>query len=234
MTILYKRDGTAIDISSTAKLISRLNGADVIFFGDSNVYYSAGRTSNDIGSIYQRLSLEFAINSWTNKGSPGKNSWQAWSEFNTWATDEMVEQYNKETTIFLFWYGTNDTLASWEHEYDGIENQTYATNGVGFIAKMIEEKFPKAFYAWLIPPATDWSKWTGSTEADERNMEEKVPLIISNLEKWGFPYCDFYHQSGITPAMLSDGIHLGGGGEDYTTDAVYRAYRVLREYLMNK
>lgn len=234
MAILYKGDGTPLEIDGVARIPSRLNGADVIFFGDSNVYYSAGRTINDIGSFYQRLSVEFSIKSWTNKGSPGKNTWQAYTEFNTWATDEMVEKYNKESTIFLFWYGTNDTLASWEHAYDGNENQTYATNGVGFISRLIEEKFSKAFYAWLIPPATDWSKWTGSTEADDRNMAEKMPLIITNLEKWGFPYLDLYHQSGITPAMLSDGVHLGGGGDDYTTDAVYRACRVLREYLMDK
>ena len=227
-------DGKGNSIEVGGKYPSRLNGADVIFFGDSNVYYSAGRTMADVGSFYYRFAKEFDINSWLNHGSPGKNSWQAWCEFNAWATDEMVTKYNKESTMLLFWYGTNDTLASWQYEYDGNTGATYATNGVGFISKMIEEKFPKAFYAWIIPPATDWSKWTGSTEPDNRNMAEKMPLIITNLEKWGIPYLDLYHQSGIAPSMLPDGVHLGGGGENYTTDAVYRAYRVLRAYLINQ
>lgn len=216
------------------KIPSRLNGADVVFFGDSNVYYSAGRTMADVGSFYYRLAKEFAINTWVNNGSPGKTSWNAYTEFNRWATDEMVVQYNKDTTVFLFWYGTNDKLESWQGEYNGNSGSTTAANGVGMLSDLIETKFPKAFYAWIIPTATEWSKWTGSTEADERNMAEKMPYIIENLQQHGFPYLDMYHQSGITPAMLSDGVHLGGGGSDYTTDAVYRAYRVLREYLMNK
>jgi hypothetical protein len=65
-------------------------------------------------------------------------------------------------------------------------------------------------------------------------MAEKMPYIIQRLEEVQFPYCDMYHTSGITSEMLSDGIHLGGGSEDYTTDAVYKYYRRLREYLMNK
>jgi hypothetical protein len=229
---LFDGKGNSIEVGS--KYPSRLNGADVVFFGDSNVYYSAGRTMADVGSFYYRLAKEFDINSWLNCGSPGKSSWNAYTEFNRWATDEMVAQYNKETTMFLFWYGTNDTLASWQGEYNGNSGNTTAANGVGMLSDLIETKFPKAFYTWIIPPATEWSKWTESTEADERNMAEKMPLIITNLEKWGFPYLDMYHQSGITPAMLSDGVHLGGGGENYNTDAVYRAYRVLREYLMNR
>lgn len=239
MAILYRGDGTPIEVGGTARIPSRLNGADVIFFGDSNVSCSAGKTANDVGSFYQRLSIEFSINSWHNMGVSGHNTWQGWVAFQAWATDEMVAQYNKESTMFLFWYGTNDERNSWEHEYDGIENQTYATNGVGFISKLIAEKFPKAFYAWVIPPITDWTKWKFYGEDTKeyyaaRNMAEKAPLIITNLEKWGFPYLDMYHQSGIAPDMLSDGVHLGGGTYDYTTDAVYRAYRVLREYLMSK
>ena len=228
----YDGKGNAIEVDN--KCPSRLNGADVIFFGDSNVYYSAGREWGDIGSFYQRLAAEFDINTWQNNGFPGLNSWQAYCTFSDWVTDEMVEKYNKESTIFLFWFGTNDKLASWQGAYNGSDLNPNAANGVGMVSDLLEAKFPKAFYAWIIPPATDWSKWTGSTEPDDRNMAEKMPLILENLALHNFPYLDLYHQSGITPAMLSDGVHLGGGDEDYTPDAVYRAYRVLREYLMDK
>lgn len=218
----------------TVKISSILNGADVIFFGDSNVYYSAGNTRTDYGSVYQQLEQEFSINTWQNKGVPGKTTWQVWGDINAWATDEIVEQYNKESTIILFGCATNDTLSSWSFEYNGNAGSTVATNAVHFISQLIEQKFPKVCYAWVIPPETDWSKWTGSTEADDRNMAEKMPYIIQRLEEVQFPYCDMYHTSGITSEMLSDGVHLGGGGYDYTTVATYKYYRRLREYLMNK
>ena len=234
MAILYKRDGTPIEISGTARIPSRLNGADVILFGDSNVYYSYGASTNDVGSVYQRLSMEFSINSWQNKSAPGKTTNQVYSDLKSWATDEVVAQYNKESTIILFACATNDTLTSWSEEFNNREDYPNATNAVHFISQLIEEKFPKVSYHWIIPPETDWSKWTGSTEADARNMAEKMPYIIQRLEEVQFPYCDMYHTSGITSAMLSDGIHLGGGGADYTTDAVYKYYRRLREYLVNK
>ena len=234
MSVFYRGDGAPLDLGGAARIPSRLNGADVIFFGDSNVYYSAGRTTNDVGSIYQRLSIEFSINSWTNKGSPGKTTWQGWLDFSSWATDEIAELYNKESTILLFGYATNDALSGWSAEYVDGAATTYATNAVHFISRLIAEKFPKAQYHWIIPPETDWSKWTGSSDPDDRNMAEKMPYIIKRLEEVQLPYCDMYHTSGITSDMLSDGIHMGGGGEDYTTDAVYKYYRSLREYLVNK
>ena len=234
MALLYRGDGTPIDVSVTARVSSRLNGADVIFFGDSNVYYSAGASLNDIGSIYQRLSLEFSIHSWTNKASPGRTTWQMWLRFNEWATDEIVAQYNKESTFFLFGCATNDTLTNWSEDFNNRKDYPNATNAVHFISELIEQKFPKVCYAWVIPPETAWSKWPGSPEADERNMAEKMPYIIQELESCQFPYCDMYHTSGITSEMLSDGVHLGGGGYDYTTVATYKYYRRLREYLMNK
>lgn len=227
-------DGMGNSIEITAKNPSILNGADVIFFGDSNVYYSAGNTYADIGSCFARLASEFDISSWANKGVPGKTTWQVWGDIKSWATDEIVQQYNKESTVILIGCATNDTLSSWTAEYNGNENSTYATNAVHFISQLIEEKLPKASYHWIIPPETDWSKWTGSTGADERNMAEKMPYIIQRLEEVQFPYCDMYHTSGITSKMLPDGVHLGGGGYDYTTDATYKYYRRLREYLMNK
>lgn len=231
-------DGKGNSIETSAKIPSILNGADIVFFGDSNVFFSAGSTLADIGSLYQRLEAEFGIKSWVNKGTPGRTTWQAYDyDFKVWATDEMAEQYNKETTVLLFGYGTNDILTRWTKEYDGNESTVSATNAVAFIREIIAEKFPKASYHWIIPPATDWGKWTGSTEPDERNMAEKMPYIIKNLEKWQFPYCDMYHTSGITTDMLRDGIHMGqaeSGACDYTTDAVYKYYRRLREYLMDK
>ena len=230
MMAFFDGKGHAIEVGG--KLPSRLNGADVIFFGDSNVFYSAGNTFADLGSCFAELSKEFDIRSWQNKGSPGKTTWQGWSAFHTWATDEIAAQYNKESTVLLFGYATNDYLSHWSAEYNG--QSTTATNAVHFISRLIGQKFPKAFYAWIIPPETDWSKWTGSTEPDERNMAEKMPYIRQRLAEVQFPYCDMYHTSGITSEMMSDGIHLGGGGYDYTTEATYKYYRTLREYLMNK
>lgn len=222
------------------KTNSVLNGADVFFFGDSNVECSAGYTLNDVGSWYQQLAKEFSINSWTNKGVSGLNTWQVYGKFKEWATDANVATYNKESTVFLFWTGTNDEKSNYEnHPYNGNQNTTSQPNGIAFIKELIATKFPKATFFWFIPPLTDWTKWGNYTEdnADyyaERNMAEKIPLIIENLNMWGIPFFNVAYNGGIFPAMLSDGVHLGGGSKDYTTDAVYRAYRVIRECLMNK
>ena len=227
-------DGMGNPIEITAKIPSILNGADIVFFGDSNIYYSAGNTLADIGSFYQRFEAEFGINSLLNLAFPGKNTWQAWYAVKDWLTDEVAEQYNKENTIVLFGYATNDPLSMWEHDYSGSELSLHASDSIRFIKDMMITKLPKAQYHWIIPPETDWSKWTGSAEPDERNMAEKMPLIIQRLEGEGIPYCDMYHTSGISSEILSDGIHLGGGGADYTTVAVDKYYHRLREYLMNK
>jgi hypothetical protein len=77
-----------------------------------------------------------------------------------------------------------------------------------------------------------WSKWTGSSDPDDRNMEEKYPYFVKILNHFNFPYIDAYSQSGISPIILSDGIHLGGGLPNYNTDAVYKYYRFLRSKLI--
>lgn len=225
----YDGKGNAIDIK--ARIPSRLSGADVVWFGDSNIFNSAGHTLADQGSWYERFEAEFGLNSWKNNGVNGLNTYQVYSNFVAWATEEAVARYNKPSTFLLFWCGTNDPLEKWHNEATGASD--YAQY-IRALSQLIGEKFPRVFYAFFIPPATDWSVWTGSAEPDVRNMAEKVPYITESLEANHFPYFDMFHQSGITTPMLSDGIHLGGGGTDYTSDAVFRAYRVIREYLMNQ
>ena len=228
---IYDSNGNII---LSEKQNSILNNSDIFIFGDSNMYYSAGNKIYDIGSFYQRLSLEFKINSWTNLAIPGKTTWQVWSDFDGWAIEENVEKYNKESTIIIFGCATNDNLDSWSAEYNGNTGTTIASNAVHFISEKIETMFPKVRYFWSIPTATDWSKWTQNEELDSRNMDEKMPYIIERLGEVQFPYCDLYHASGVTPEMLSDGVHWGGGGYNYNTDSVYKVYRAIREFLINK
>lgn len=232
ITSFYDGSGNVYELES--KIPCVLNNADVFLFGDSNIYYTAGNVLSDTGSLYQRLNSEFSIKSWTNLASPGKTTWNVCGDFRTWATDENVAKYNKESTIFIFGCATNDNLDSWSSEYNGNENTTTATNAVHFISQLISEKFPKVSYHFMIPTETDWSKWTGSTEADSRNMAEKMPYIIQRLEEVQFPYFDGYHKSGITSDMLSDGAHWGGGGYNYTTAPTYKIYRGWRGYFLNQ
>ena len=235
---LYDGKGNSIEVGSGNGLETILPGADIFVFGDSNVYYTYGKALTDIGSVYYRLWKEFDINSLTNFGSNGAKSCDMYkARFKTWALDESnLAKYNKENTILIFHCGTNDFSGQWTGEpnleLDNDATINNSVNAVKLISQIIEQHYPKAKYFWVIPTATDWSKWTGSTEPDDRDMAGKYDNIITNLEKWHFPYLDTYNQSGITTAMLSDGIHLGGGGADYTTIAVEKFYRFLRGKLI--
>lgn len=237
--VLYDGSGNVIEINTGSGMNTILPDSDIVVFGDSNVYYSYGHDLTDVGSVFYELWKEFGINTLINKGSNGAKVCNMWNAFKDWATEEVIAQYNKENTILIFHCGTNDPLDQWTQEYSWDFSNTAiwgdVNNGVwglGFIAQFISQYMPKCKYFFVIPMATAWSKWTGSTEADNRNMDEKYPYIVQNLNKWHFPYIDAYNQSGITTDMLSDGIHLGGGGEDYTTDAVARYYRFLRGKLI--
>lgn len=237
---LYDGKGNSISVDSGG-LTTMLPGADIVVFGDSNVYYTYGHTLTDTGSIFYRLWKEFGINSLTNRGSNGMKSNGMWGMLMDWATEENIAKYNKENTILIFHVATNDPLGHWTSNYSADYEEALAgsttiamssVNSVGICSQFISQFLPKCKYFWVIPTATDWSKWTGSTAADDRNMDEKYPHIIKNLEMWHFPYIDAYSQSGITTEMLSDGIHLGGGGADYTTIAVDKFYRFLRGKLI--
>lgn len=236
--VLYDGKGNSISVGSEG-LATILPGADIVVFGDSNVYYTYGHALTDNGSIFYRLWKEFGIGSLTNRGSNGAKTASVFGQLTTWATEENIAAYNKENTILIFHVATNDPLGHWTQEYNwnysDKGNWYQVNNGVwsmGYISQFISEYLPKCKYFWVIPTATDLSKWTGSTEPDDRNMAEKYPYILKNLELWHIPYIDAYGQSGITTEMLSDGIHLGGGGADYTTIAVEKFYRFLRGKLI--
>lgn len=235
---LYDGKGNPVSVGSDG-LATMLPGADIVVFGDSNVYYTYGHALTDNGSVFYRLWKEFGINSLTNNGGNGAKTANMFGSLTRWATEENIAAYNKENTILIFHVATNDPLGHWtgEYTYDYSNKDTWGqmNNSVwsmGFISQFISENLPKCKYFWVIPTATDWSKWTGSTEADDRNMDEKYPYILKNLNLWHFPYIDAYNQSGITTDMLSDGIHLGGGGFDYTTVATEKFYRFLRGKLI--
>ena len=235
---LYDGKGNSIFAGSEG-LTTMLPGADIVVFGDSNVYYTYGHSLTDNGSIFYRLWKEFGINSLTNCGGNGAKTANMFGSLTRWATEENIAAYNKENTILIFHVATNDPLGHWtlEYQWDYSDkgNWSQMNNSVwsmGYISQFISEHLPKCKYFWVIPTATDWSKWTGSPEPDDRNMAEKYPYILKNLELWHFPYIDAYSQSGITTEMLSDGIHLGGGGYDYTTIATEKFYRFLRGKLI--
>ena len=235
---LYDGKGNSISVGSEG-LATMLPGADLVCFGDSNVNYSYGRSLTDIDSIFYRLWKEFRIGSLTNLGGNGAKTANIFGRLTGWATEENIARYNKESTILIFHVGTNDPLGHWtldyHWDYSNRDNWGQMNNSVwsmGYVSQFLDEYLPRCKRLWVIPTATDWSKWTGSTEADDRNMDEKYPYILKNLELWHFPYIDAYSQSGITTEMLSDGIHLGGGLADYTTIAVEKYYRFLRGKLI--
>lgn len=240
MSTVYDGNGNSISVGSGYDVIkTSLTGADIVAFGDSNVYYTYGSSLTEIGSMFYRLWQEFRLNSLSNQGHNGAQTCNVWTHFKDWATAERIEQYNKESTILIFHCATNDRLDQWTqtYNYDFSDTSTWtqvnnSVWGLGYISQFISEYMPKCKYLFVIPMATDWSKWTGSAEHDNRNMKEKYPYILENLNLWNFPYIDAYAQSGITTEILSDGIHLGGGGYDYTTLATKKYYRFLREKLV--
>ena len=232
---IYDGNGAAVELG-TQTIESILNGADVVVFGDSNAYYSYGNSRAQHGSFFNLLSKEFDINSWDiSQTQPGRNCWQIWCKFRDWISGGDRSAYKKANTIFLFVGGGNDTLQNMSAEYDGNANHTISTNGIYFIAQNCAQHFPLAQWHWVLPTQMDWSVFAGDSGIDfsDRDIDPKLPYLIQHLEKNAFPYCDMYHLSGVQASMLSDGVHLGGGGYNFDTVATKKYYRALRRYLIS-
>lgn len=239
--VLYDGKGNSIETGDSSDgIVTNLKDSDILAFGDSNVYYSYGHDLMAIGSMYYRLWKEFGINALVNNGHNGAKSCNVWVYFYNYMTEENIAKYNKESTILIFHSGTNDpynhVTTTNTGDFANVSNIAGDCNNtywaIDWINQFINTYLPKAKYFWIIPMGTDWSKWTGSTDADDRNMEEKYPYYIEILNHFNFPFIDAYAQSGISPIILPDGIHLGGGIENYDTDAVEKYYRFLRAKLI--
>lgn len=234
--MIYDGKGNPVEVGG---LSTSLANADILAFGDSNVNYSYGSDLTHVGSMYYRLWAEFGIKSLVNNGHNGAQTCNVWTHFRNFFTETNIAKYNKESTIIIIHSGTNDHLnqvtTTNTSDFSNTDrwgdcNNTYW--GMDWINQFIQTYLPKAKYFWVIPMGTMWSKWTGSNTADDRNMEEKYPYFVEMLNHFNFPYIDAYAQSGISPMILSDGIHLGGGGYDYTTIGTEKYYRFLRAKLM--
>lgn len=148
--MLYDGRGNLIEVgeSSGGSVDTFLKGADILGFGDSNMYYSYGNSIADTGSLYEVLWRKYRIKSMVLNAQPGINIWQTWGKLNAFATDENVAKYNKRNTIFLFHAGTNDELSNIQAAYNGNYATGYgsatSSNGIGFIAQLLDAKFPKA------------------------------------------------------------------------------------------
>lgn len=90
-----------------------------------------------------------------------------------------------------------------------------------YFIENLREHCPKSSFGFVLPPVCDWGSDT---------KQEGVPLareaIRSVCESEGVPYIDMAKESGITTAMLPDGVHISS----HQANNLY--YHAMRRFVM--
>lgn len=74
-------------------------------------------------------------------------------------------------------------------------------------------------FGFVFPPQTTWANDNGSHNVSGARIATKAVL---DSEEFATPYVDMWMESGITPGMMSDGVHISS---EMTNNMYYHAMR---------
>ena len=122
-------------------------------------------------------------------------------------------------------FGTNTKIGSVGTPEDTSEAITTVYGALKYFIeklRMLQETYnPNMVFGFVLPPQVDWYD-SGHCVAEAR---EAMKMVLDS-DEYAAPYVDMWKESGITPEMLPDGVHIF----DERTNNLY--YRAMRRFMM--
>lgn len=222
----YHDDGSKYYAMLSAASRSPLVGASWVLFGDSLTDNYGG---HDLTGNYfaTKIAREFNM-SIDNRAKSGSNIYRGGSGNYTSVSgmvklDEFVSEIEAETTVqpdyITIAFGTNSFTAQLGTNEDTSETDTSVYGATKRFIEVLRETCPKSVFGFVLSPKQNW----GSSDPNNlRAVDSARNAIKTVCEEYAVPYIDMSTQSGITAAMLPDGIHISN---DQSQNLYYHAMR---------
>lgn len=192
--------------------VSPLGGAKWVLFGDSLTDNYGG---HDLTSDYfaARICNEFGMEL-DNRAKGGSNIYRGGSGNYVSVSgmiklDEFVAEIDAGTTeqpdYITIAFGTNSFAAQIGTNEDTSETDTSVYGATKRFIEVLREKCPNSVFGFVLSPKQDW----GTNDPNNLRAVDAARTAIKTIcDEYGVPYIDMSTQSGITVAMLPDGIHI--------------------------
>lgn len=222
----YHDDGSKYYAMLTSASKSPLVGASWVLFGDSLTDNYGG---HDLTGNYfaTKIAREFSM-SLDNRAKSGSNIYRGGSGNYTSVSgmiklDEFVAEIEAGTTeqpdYITIAFGTNSFSAQLGTDEDISATDTSVYGATKRFIEVLREKCPKSVFGFVLSPKQNW----GTSDPNNLRAVDAARAAIKTVcEEYGVPYIDMSTQSGITAAMLPDGIHISN---DQSQNLYYHAMR---------
>lgn len=229
--IVMRNDGLANDegtygMALTSQMPSPLANAKWALFGDSltDTYGGHDLTGNYFAS---KIAREFNM-TLDNRAKSGSNIYRGGSGNYVSVSgmiklDEFVAEIDAGTTeqpdYITIAFGTNSFAAQIGTNEDTSETDTSVYGATKRFIEVLREKCPNSVFGFVLSPKQDW----GTNDSQNLRAVDAARTAIKTVcDEYGVPYIDMSTQSGITVAMLPDGIHISN---DQSQNLYYHAMR---------
>ena len=222
----YHDDGSKYYAMMTSASKSPLVGASWVLFGDSLTDNYGG---HDLTGNYfaTKIAREFNM-SFDNRAKSGSNIYRGGSGNYTSVSgmiklDEFTAEIDAGTTeqpdYITIAFGTNSFTAQLGTNADTSATDTSVYGATKRFIEVLREKCPKSVFGFVLSPKQNWGR---SDPNNLRAVDAARAAIKAVCDEYGVPYIDMSTQSGITAAMLPDGIHISN---DQSQNLYYHAMR---------
>ncbi len=222
----YHDDGSKYYAMLTSASKSPLVGASWVLFGDSLTDNYGG---HDLTGNYfaTKIAREFNM-SFDNRAKSGSNIYRGGSGNYTSVSgmiklDEFTVEIDAGTTeqpdYITIAFGTNSFTAQLGTNADTSATDTSVYGATKRFIEVLREKCPKSVFGFVLSPKQNWGR---SDPNNLRAVDAARTAIKAVCDEYGVPYIDMSTQSGITAAMLQDGIHISN---EQSQNLYYHAMR---------
>lgn len=219
-------DEGTMGMAMALQMPSPLAKSKWMLFGDSLTDAYGG---HDLTGKYfaSKIAREFGMEL-DNRAMPGSNIYRGGSGNYVSSSgmiklDEFVAEIDAGTIeqpdYITIAFGTNSFTAQLGTDADTSETDTTVYGATKRFIEVLREKCPKSVFGFVLSPKQKW----GTSDPDNlRDVDGARAAIKTVCEDYGVPYIDMSTQSGITVAMLPDGIHISN---DQSQNLYYHAMR---------
>lgn len=235
-TMVRKAEGAQDEGSRHAVLMAGaecpLRNARWVLFGDSLTDNYGG---HDLTGNYfaTKIAREFGL-LLDNRAKGGSNIYAGGSgNYTSVSGIVMLDAYlaeieagtTEQADYITVAFGTNAFRTDIGTNEDTSETYTASMYGATkYFIEKIREKVPNAVLGFVLSPKQQWPSSADPNGA--RDIDSARTAIKTVCDEYGVPYIDMSTQSGITVAMLPDGIHI----RNDQSQKLY--YHAMRRFMM--